>query len=113
MQAVFEMDGGAGLFVTVASYQTPHLDEIDHAGIAPDLKCTAPTARVSTDSDVPMSVRAIGVWDVRPPSPLAVTRVPMELLILHATSEFGCMHATHACGAEAFFDACVCCGHVR
>ena len=66
LQAVFEMDGGAGLFVTVASYQTPHLDEIDHTRIAPDLKCTAPTARISDDSDVPMSVRAIGVWEVRP-----------------------------------------------
>eukprot|EP00892_Ulva_mutabilis_P005968 jgi/Ulvmu1/3743/UM173_0016.1 len=66
IQAVFEMGDGAGLFVTVASYQTPHLDEIDHTGISPDLKCTAPTARISSEADVPISVRAIGVWEGEP-----------------------------------------------
>ena len=64
VQAVFDLDDGSALFVTVASYKTPKLSNIDHVGIKPDIKCTAPAARVEEDDDVPISVRAVGVWQV-------------------------------------------------
>jgi hypothetical protein len=65
IQAVFDLDDGSALFVTVATYQTPRHAEIDHVGIKPDLKCTAPKARVEEEGDVPIAVRAVGVWEVR------------------------------------------------
>jgi len=39
IQNVFELQDGSALFVTVARYQTPDLDEIDGKGIVPDLGC--------------------------------------------------------------------------
>lgn len=66
MQAVFDLDDGSALFVTVASYQTPSHAEIDQRGIKPDSKCSVPAVRVGEKSDVPISIRAVGVWQVRP-----------------------------------------------
>ena len=66
MQAVFDLDDGSALFVTVASYQTPSHAEIDQRGIKPDSKCSVPAVRVGETSDVPISIRAVGVWQVRP-----------------------------------------------
>ncbi|CAM6094186.1 unnamed protein product [Calypogeia fissa] len=40
IQSVTELTDGSALFVTVAKYLSPGLHQIDHVGIAPDLKCT-------------------------------------------------------------------------
>lgn len=64
MQAVFDLDDGSALFVTVASYQTPSRADIDQRGIKPDSKCSVPAVRVGDDNDVPISIRAVGVWQV-------------------------------------------------
>lgn len=64
VQAVFDLDDGSALFVTVAKYQTPSHADIDHAGIKPDSKCSVPALRVGEQNDVPISIRAVGVWQV-------------------------------------------------
>lgn len=48
MQSVTELRDGSALFVTVAKYLSPALHQIDHIGIAPDVKC-------SPDEVVPIS----------------------------------------------------------
>lgn len=48
MQSVTELRDGSALFVTVAKYLSPALHQIDHVGIAPDVKC-------SPDEVVPIS----------------------------------------------------------
>lgn len=40
MQSVTELRDGSALFVTVAKYLSPALHQIDHIGIAPDVKCS-------------------------------------------------------------------------
>jgi C-terminal processing protease CtpA/Prc len=40
LQSVTELRDGSALFVTVAKYLSPALHQIDHIGIAPDVKCT-------------------------------------------------------------------------
>ncbi len=42
MQSVYELDDGSALFVTVAKYKTPQMNEIDKVGIKPDMSCTPP-----------------------------------------------------------------------
>jgi len=42
IQSVFELQDGSALFVTVAKYQTPNGQDIDHRGILPDRTCRAP-----------------------------------------------------------------------
>ncbi|CAM6003435.1 unnamed protein product [Sphagnum balticum] len=39
IQSVTELHDGSALFVTVAKYLSPALHQIDHVGIAPDVKC--------------------------------------------------------------------------
>ena len=39
-QSVTELRDGSALFVTVAKYLSPALHQIDHVGIAPDVKCS-------------------------------------------------------------------------
>lgn len=64
LQAVFDLDDGSALFVTVAKYQTPSHADIDQRGIKPNSKCSVPAVRVGEESDVPISIRAVGVWQV-------------------------------------------------
>lgn len=40
IQNVFELADGSALFVTVASYKTPALTDIDQKGLDPDMRCT-------------------------------------------------------------------------
>ncbi|XP_019058372.1 PREDICTED: carboxyl-terminal-processing peptidase 3, chloroplastic isoform X2 [Tarenaya hassleriana] len=40
IQSVTELQDGSALFVTVAKYLSPSLQEIDRVGIAPDVQCT-------------------------------------------------------------------------
>jgi C-terminal processing protease CtpA/Prc len=39
LQSVTELHDGSALFVTVAKYLSPALHQIEHVGIAPDVKC--------------------------------------------------------------------------
>eukprot|EP00899_Mesostigma_viride_P025982 jgi/Mesvir1/6569/Mv16826-RA.1 len=39
IQAVYELDDGSGLFVTIAKYFSPHLHAIDKVGVRPDRVC--------------------------------------------------------------------------
>lgn len=53
MQSVTELRDGSALFVTVAKYLSPALHQIDHIGIAPDVKC-------SPDEVLPISLSGGG-----------------------------------------------------
>jgi carboxyl-terminal processing protease len=53
LQSVTELRDGSALFVTVAKYLSPALHQIDHVGIAPDVKC-------SPDEVLPISLSGRG-----------------------------------------------------
>lgn len=53
MQSVTELQDGSALFVTVAKYLSPALHQIDHIGIAPDVKCLP-------DEVLPISSSGVG-----------------------------------------------------
>ncbi|KAG0581655.1 hypothetical protein KC19_4G269400 [Ceratodon purpureus] len=53
IQSVTELRDGSALFVTVAKYLSPALHQIDHVGIAPDVKC-------SPDEVLPISMSGGG-----------------------------------------------------
>lgn len=53
-QSVFELDDGSALFVTVAQYFSPALEQIDKVGIAPDSQCTIPGAFVEPVPTLPV-----------------------------------------------------------
>lgn len=44
IQEVFDLGDGSKLFLSVASYRTPALRQIDRVGLAPDVACAAPVA---------------------------------------------------------------------
>lgn len=53
IQSVTELQDGSALFVTVAKYLSPALHQIDHIGIAPDVKCLP-------DEVLPISSSGVG-----------------------------------------------------
>ncbi|CAL5229708.1 g13081 [Coccomyxa viridis] len=55
IQSVFELADGSALFVTVAKYRTPNMEDIDQVGIQPDTACSLGDAGRQAAAGVPLN----------------------------------------------------------